>query len=96
MAARHAFVVGRERDGYAMLSINGEGMGCAANAENQIVTAEIDFHHDVALLHFIEQLIRAPFIHDVDAVADAFGVTEFDGFLSDGIAQIIERHQVRW
>ena len=51
----------------------------AADAENHVVAGEVDFDHHVLRGHFLQQIVGAIFVHDVDAVADALGVGLFDG-----------------
>ena len=76
---RDAFVVGGERDGNVVFAVDRERMIFAADAEDEIVAGESDFDHDVIFRHRVHQLVRIFFVHDVHAVADAFGVAEFDG-----------------
>jgi hypothetical protein len=49
------------------------------DTEDRVVASEIDFDHDVLGGHFLKQLVRALFEHDVNAVADAFRACLFDG-----------------
>ena len=51
----------------------------AGDAEDDVVGGEVDLDHDVAVGHLFEQRLRVVLVHDVDAVADAFGVAEVDG-----------------
>ena len=50
------------------------------DAEDDVVRGEVDLDHDVAVGHLFQQRLRIVLVHDVDAVADAFGVAEVDGF----------------
>ena len=63
--ARDAFVVGGERDGHAEFAIDRERMILAADAEDQVVAGEIDFHHDVLCGHFLQQIVGPILVHDV-------------------------------
>ncbi len=76
--ARDAFVVCGERDRHAEFAIDRERVILAADAENQIVAAEINFHHHVFCSHFLQQIVGPFLVHDVHTVADAFGVRDFD------------------
>ena len=60
-------------------AVGREGVTVEGHAEDDVVGGEIDFGHDVTLGHFLEEGGGVVFIHDVDAVADAFGVAEVDG-----------------
>ena len=77
--ARDAFVVGGERNGDVVLAVDRERVIVAADAEDEVVAGERDFDHDVIFRHRVHQLVRILLVHDVHAVADAFGVAEFDG-----------------
>ena len=46
-----------------------------ANAENDVVAGETDFHHYIAVGHLLQELEWATFVHHVNAMSDAFGMT---------------------
>ena len=77
--ARDAFVVGGQSDGDAEQSVERKGMIHAADAEDYIVAGEADFQHDMFCSHLLQESVRLILVHDVDAVADAFGVSDFHG-----------------
>jgi len=77
--AGDAFVVGGERNGHVVFAVDREWMIVAADAEDEVVAGEGDFDHDVIFRHSVHQLVGFLFVHDVDAVADALGVSELDG-----------------
>ena len=76
--ARHAFVVRSKGDRHTELPVQRKWMIFSNDAENQIVAAEADLDHDVLRGHFFQQFVRAIFVHDVNAVADAFRRRLFD------------------
>ena len=76
--ARDAFVIGRERDGHAKFAIERERMRISRDAENHVVTGQIDFDHHVLRSHFLQQIAGTIFVHHVYAVADALGVSFVD------------------
>src|ERR1017187_7882301 len=46
-----------------------------ANAEDDVVAGETDFHHYIAVGHLLQELEWATFVHHVNAMSDAFGMT---------------------
>jgi hypothetical protein len=64
----------------------------ALDAENALVRAEVDFDHHVLLRQLLEQGRGVVFVHHVDAVADALGVSQLDR-LADVEAQALGRDQ---
>jgi len=84
--AAHAFVVGGERDGDMVQAVEREGMLVALDAQNALVGAQVDFDHDMLLSQLLQQLRCVVFIHNVDAVADALRMTQFNS-LADVEAQ---------
>jgi len=73
-------------------AIERERVFVADDAEDALIGTEVDLDHDVALGHFLEELLSVGFVESVDAVADAFGVAEFDG-LTDVEAQALGRDE---
>ncbi len=69
-------------------------MVVAANAENHVVAGQVDLDRDMAIAHFRQQAGGVLLIHDIHAMADSFGVPQFDG-LADMKAQPIGRHEPR-
>ena len=64
------------------------------NAQDVLVRGEIDLDHDVVLRKLLEQaggIVSYIYVH---AVADAFGMTKFNG-LPDVETQPLRRHQAR-
>ena len=75
-----ALVVSRECDGDFGGTVDGQRMILSGDAEDAVVGGEVDLDHDVALGELGEEGFWVALVHDVDAVADAFGVAEVDGF----------------
>src|SRR5215472_7459518 len=76
--ARDAFVVGGKSYRDAELAIKRKRMIFTADAENEVIAGQADFDHDVIARHFFQQFVRIVFVHDIHAVADAFGLRFFD------------------
>ena len=55
-------------------------MRLAFDAEDAGVGGEVDLDHDVLVGHLFEERVGVVFVEHVDAVADALGVAEVDGF----------------
>ena len=55
IGAGDAFVVTGNRDGDSVLHIRGQGMVFAADAKDLIVGGQIDFDHDIARGHFLQE-----------------------------------------
>src|SRR5664279_2831740 len=47
----------------------------SANAEYDVVAGEADFYHHIAAGHLLQKLGWATFVHHVNAMSDAFGMT---------------------
>jgi hypothetical protein len=77
--AGDALVVGGESDGNASGSVGRQRMPWCGDAEDDIIRSEVDLDHDVTVCHLLQQSLRFVFIHDIDAVTDAFGVAEING-----------------
>ena len=78
--AGDTFVVGRERPGNVRGHVGREGMGFLFDSENAGVGGEVDLDHDVLVGHLFKEGVWVVFVEDVNAVADALGVAEVDGF----------------
>jgi len=72
IAARNAFIVSGKRNRDAEFAIDREWMILAADAEDSVITGEIDFNHDVFASHFVEQPVRVVFPQGIDAMTNAF------------------------
>ena len=64
------------------------------HAQNAFVGAEVDLDHHVLRGQLLQQRRRVVLIHDIDAVADALGVAQFNR-LADVEAQALGRNEAR-
>ena len=79
VGAVYAFVVGGECDGNVVFHVDRQRMVISAHAENDVVRGEAYFHQNVALGHFMQQCDGIFFVHHINTVADALGVSAIDG-----------------
>src|SRR5579863_10689881 len=92
VGAGDAFVVARERNGYAVFHVNRQRMVFAADSENQVVGGQANFDENVAIGHFFQQTDGIFFIHDGNAVTDALGMAALDG-RADVVGKIFGLHE---
>src|ERR1035441_2638359 len=50
----------------------------SAHAQDNVIAGEADFHHHIAVRHLLQKLEWTTFVHHVNAISNAFGMTRLD------------------
>ena len=73
-------------------AVQRQGMVRSLDVKDYVVAGEIDFDHDVLRSHFLEQILRIRFKHNVHTVADALGMTLLDGAANVTAEALVGNH----